>query len=103
LWLIRAGLALFDWMASATPEERSRSLDPAAVRERLPGLRDPLRGGVLYREYITDDARFTLENALSAALEGARVANHATARLLTAGGRVVGAEVTDALSGRTRA
>src|SRR5690606_2799721 len=27
----------------------------------------------------------------------------ATARLLTAGGRVVGAEVTDALSGRTRA
>ena len=103
LWLIRTGLALFDWMASATTAERSRRLRPSEVRERLPGLRDPLKGGVLYMEYITDDARFTMENALSAALHGARVANHASARLLVTGGRVVGAEVTDAVTGRTRA
>ena len=37
LWLIRAGLALFDRMASATAEERSRRLDPDAVRRSLPG------------------------------------------------------------------
>lgn len=102
-WMIRVGMALFDRMASATPAERSRTLDPALVRERLPGLRDPLRGGVLYMEYITDDARFTTENALSAALHGARVANHARARLLVSRGQVVGAEVTDALTGHTRA
>ena len=98
-WLIRAGLALFDRMASATAAERHRNLGPAEVRERLPGLRDPLKGGVLYLEYITDDARFTMENALSAALHGAHVANHATARLLVSRGRVVGAEVTDAHTG----
>ena len=103
LWLIRSGLLLFDAMASATPAERSRKLGPEAVRAQLPGLRDPLKGGVRYTEYITDDARFTMENALSAALHGARVANHAEARLSVSGGRVRGAEVTDATTGRTHA
>lgn len=100
LWMIRAGLTLFDWMAGASAQERHRTLGPAQVRERLPGLRDPLKGGVLYREYITDDARFTLENALSAAAHGALVANHAPARLLRSGARVTGAAVTDTASGR---
>ena len=100
-WLVRAGLALFDRMASANAAERHRNLGPAQVRERLPGLRDPLKGGVIYREYITDDARFTMENALSAALHGALVANHAPASLIATGGRVVGAEVVDSLTGRT--
>jgi glycerol-3-phosphate dehydrogenase len=102
-WLIKVGLTLFDAMARASAAERHRNLDPEDVRRRLPGLRGPLKGGVLYLEYITDDARFTMENALSAALHGAWVANHASARLVTSGGRVVGAEVTDALTGRTRA
>ena len=100
-WMIRAGLELFDRMSSASGAERHQNLGPAQVRERLPGLRDPLKGGVLYLEYITDDARFTMENALSAARQGAWVANRAAARLLQAGGRVVGAEVTDMVSGRT--
>ena len=103
LWLIRAGLTLFDAMASASRAERHRKLGPDQVRERLPGLRGPLKGGVVYLEYITDDARFTMENALSAARHGALVANHAPARLLRAGDRVTGAEVTDTATGRTRA
>lgn len=100
-WLIRTGLAMFDRLASASDTERHRNLGPAEVRDRLPGLRDPLKGGVLYREYITDDARFTMENALSGALHGALVANHAHGRMLSSGGRVVGAEVTDTLTGKT--
>ncbi|MBW3534133.1 MAG: glycerol-3-phosphate dehydrogenase/oxidase [Gemmatimonadetes bacterium] len=100
LWMIRAGLALFDVLAQSTPEERRRPLSPEEVRERLPGLRDPLKGGVLYLEYITDDARLTMENALSAAEHGARVANHArVSGLLREDGRVVGAEVEDTLTG----
>ena len=101
LWLIRAGLAVFDRLASASTDERHRKLGPAEVRDRLPGLRDPLKGGVLYLEYITDDARLTMENALSAALHGALVANHAPGRVLSSGGRVMGAEVTDTLTGKT--
>ena len=99
-WLISAGLAVFDRMASATSEEKHRNLGPSEVRKRLPGLRDPLKGGVLYLEYITDDARFTMENALSAAQHGALVANHASALLESSGGRVVGAEVTDGFTGK---
>ena len=100
LWMIRAGVALFDFLAATEPHERRRDLTPEEVRERLPGLRDPLKGGVLYLEYITDDARLTLENALSAAEHGARVANHAkVTSLLREGGRVVGAAVEDMLTG----
>jgi glycerol-3-phosphate dehydrogenase len=99
---VRAGLSIFDWMADADGLERHVHLGPAEVRERLPGLRDPLKGAVLYPEFITDDARLTLENALSAAEHGARVANHARAEelLRSPNGVVIGARVRDGLTGR---
>jgi glycerol-3-phosphate dehydrogenase len=98
---IRAGLAVFDWLASAEGAERHETLEPEQVREHVPGLRDPLRGAVLYPEYITDDARLTLENAISAAEHGALVANHARAESLfrDSSGRIHGARVRDALDG----
>lgn len=98
---IRAGLAVFDWLASAEGAEKHVTLEPDEVREHVPGLRDPLRGAVLYPEYITDDARLTMENALSAAEHGALVANHARAEQLfrDSSGRVHGARVRDELDG----
>jgi glycerol-3-phosphate dehydrogenase len=98
---IRAGLGVFDWLASAEGGEKHATLDPDEVRAQVPGLRDPLRGAVLYPEYITDDARLTLENALSAAEHGALVANRARAEalFLDGSGRVRGARVRDALDG----
>ncbi len=97
LMKIRAGLAVFDWLASAEGAEKHRTIDADEVREQIPGLRDPLKGAVLYPEYITDDARFTLENALSAAENGALVANRARAEALyrDSTGRVKGARVRD--------
>jgi glycerol-3-phosphate dehydrogenase len=101
LMKIRAGLAVFDWLASAEGAEKHETLGPDEVRERLPGLREPLKGAVLYPEYITDDARLTLENALSAAEHGALLANHARVEALFRGssGNVQGARVRDALDG----
>jgi glycerol-3-phosphate dehydrogenase len=101
LMKIRAGLAVFDWLASAEGAEKHRTIGPDEVREQIPGLRDPLRGAVLYPEYITDDARFTMENALSAAEQGALVANRARAEALyrDTSGRVRGARVRDATDG----
>jgi len=98
---IRAGLAVFDWLASAEGAEKSTTLEPDQVRAQVPGLRDPLRGAVLYPEYITDDARLTLENAQSAAEHGALVANRARAEALfrDSSGRVRGARVRDTLDG----
>lgn len=102
LWKIRAGLRLFDFLAGSSREERSRSFTAEQVRERLPGLRDPLKGGVSYLEYITDDARLTLENALSAAEHGAIVANHAqVVDFVEERGRIQGVRIRDAFSGQT--
>lgn len=98
----RAGFWLFDKLAAAAPQEEHRFLDAAALRARLPTLHQPAAGAVEYGEYITDDARFTLENALSAAQHGARVANHAPlVSFLVQGGRLAGGRVQDAFSGRT--
>lgn len=95
-WKIRAGLLLFDLLARSPSGERSRRLGRDEVRGYLPGLRGPLKGAVIYPEYITDDARFTLANVRSAAEHGALAANHARVeRLLVEGGRVVGAGVRD--------
>lgn len=99
---IRAGLSVFDWLASTEGPDRHKMLEPDEVREKLPGLRDPLRGAVQYVEYITDDARLTLENVLSAAEHGALVANHTMAEQLfvDADGRVHGARIRDEVDGR---
>jgi glycerol-3-phosphate dehydrogenase len=98
---IRAGLSVFDWLADSDPADRHRVLSPDEVRQRLPGLRDPLRGAVQYVEYITDDARLTLENVQSAAAHGALVANHAKAEVFfqDADGRIEGARIRDLLDG----
>ncbi|MGH7482380.1 MAG: glycerol-3-phosphate dehydrogenase/oxidase [Longimicrobiales bacterium] len=95
----RFGFWLFDQLAGASGDEAHRMLSVDDTRRLVPGLRDELRGAGLYPEFVTDDARLTLENALSAALNGALVANHAeVADLLVYGGRVRGARVRDTLA-----
>jgi len=93
---MRLGLRLFDFLAGRHRGEWSRRLGPEETRELLPGLRGPLKGSIRYPEFITDDARFTLANVASAAVHGARVANHARVEeLLRSGSRVAGARVRD--------
>lgn len=103
----RSGFWVFDRLAGAARQEKHRFLTPEEVRAAAPALRDPLKGGVVYMEYVTDDARLTMENALAAALHGALVANHAEAvSAVRAGarrdGRVMGARVLDVLTGQER-
>ncbi len=98
---VRAGLTVFDHLSDAEGEDKHVNLSPEEVRAQLPGLRDPLKGGVRYPECITDDARLTLENAQSAAEHGALVVNHARVDALSMdGGRVVGCRVVDSLEDR---
>jgi glycerol-3-phosphate dehydrogenase len=59
-----------------------------------------LRGGVLYYDGQFDDARMNLAIGLTAAREGAVIANHVAVESLTQqGGRVSGAAVVDRLTG----
>ena len=99
---IRAGLTVFDFLAASDAPEKHENLSPEEVREQLPGLRDPLKGAVRYPEYITDDARLTLENAQSAAEHGALVVNHARVQdLRMTDGRVDRCSVVDLIEDRT--
>ena len=98
---IQAGLTVFDFLAASKGPEKHENLSPVEVREQLPGLRDSLKGAVRYPEYITDDARLTLENAQSAAEHGASVVNHARVQdLRMTDGRVTGCRVVDLIEDR---
>jgi glycerol-3-phosphate dehydrogenase len=97
---LRFGLWAYDFLSRDKVLPRRRWLTPSRVREREPGLSDAgLRGGGVYHDALTNDARLVLAVVRSAADAGAAVANHAeVVQLLREGGRVVGAQVRDRIS-----
>lgn len=97
---LRTGVALYGAL-SRWRDGHSGGVALAEAQRRVPGLAiDRLRGALVYHDHRTDDARLTL-SALSAAAErGACVANHLeVVALQNAGGRIVGAELRDQLTG----
>ncbi|HEY2773750.1 MAG TPA: glycerol-3-phosphate dehydrogenase/oxidase [Candidatus Binatia bacterium] len=100
VWQLRVGLTLYDLLAGFQNVARHKHLTVAALREMEPALAsDGLKGGALYYDCWTDDARLTLETALAARAGGAAILNHAeiTAFEKDSTGRVVAAEVHDRL------
>lgn len=67
-WMIRLGLALYDGLARGSSLRRSEAL---ALRGEP--LRPEFTHGFAYSDLVTDDARLTLLNAVSAAQLGAKV------------------------------
>lgn len=102
-WKLRAGMWLYDLLAAFRNVKVHRWLRPRDVRRVEPGLRDrDLQGAALYYDAQTDDARLALATMRSAAQSGARIASYAEATaLLKPAGRIGGAVVRDALTGRT--
>ena len=101
--LVNLGLWLYDALALFRNYRNHRRLDAAEAHTLEPGLRQAgLRAGMLYYDCITDDARLTLENAISAHQAGACVTSYV--RLVRgqrdAGGHITGALCHDELSGR---
>jgi glycerol-3-phosphate dehydrogenase len=96
-----AGLKMYDLLAGRSNLAPSRFLGRSAATDRFPMLRsEGLKGGVLYYDGQFDDARMNVAIALTAADEGAAVANHLeVAELLKASGRIRGALVRDRLTG----
>jgi glycerol-3-phosphate dehydrogenase len=97
------GLWIYDALCLWGNYRNHRTFGAKKTLEREPGLKpDGLRGGILYYDCLTDDARLTLENALDAQALGAVVLNHARAgKVLQDGtGRVTGVVVHDEESGR---
>jgi glycerol-3-phosphate dehydrogenase len=103
-WKLRAGMWLYDALATFRNVHRHRWLGATATRRLEPLLRErDLRGAALYYDAQTDDARLVLATLRSAAAAGALVANHAeVTTLLKPDGRVRGAVVRDVLDGAAR-
>lgn len=102
--LMRAGLVIYDGMLGLRNVRRHQRLQRDEVLTAAPGLlHGAQRGGYLYVDCRTDDARLTLAIAQQARRYGAAVANYTGAvGLLRAGERVVGARVQDRLTGDER-
>lgn len=71
------GLWVYDWLANVDKQERRRMLSKSKTAELEPLLRkDILKGGGLYYEYRTDDARLTMEIIKTAVAQGAICLNY---------------------------
>ncbi|ADI00043.1 glycerol-3-phosphate dehydrogenase/oxidase [Salisediminibacterium selenitireducens] len=95
------GLRVYDFLAGVHRKERRMMLSKKETQEREPLLRtDMLKGGGVYVEYKTDDARLTLETIKAAVEKGALATNYSKAeRLIYERGKVVGAVIMDLASG----
>ncbi|KIL37644.1 glycerol-3-phosphate dehydrogenase [Cohnella kolymensis] len=97
------GLWLYDILAGVKREERRVMLSQAQAGEAEPLLRtDILKGGGLYIEYRTDDARLTIEVMKTAVQYGAMCVNYTeAAELLYRDGKIAGFEARDLLTQKT--
>lgn len=97
------GLRVYDFLAGVRRKERRKMLSKSETLEREPLLRtDMLKGGGVYVEYKTDDARLTLETIKAAVERGALATNYTKAEsLIYEQGKVKGAIVKDLETGET--
>ncbi len=97
-----SALWMYDLTGGARIRKLHRRIDKQAALAHMPTLREPnIAAAYLYYDAQTDDARYTLTLARTAAEAGAVLANHAavTAVQRDAGGRARGVTVT--ADGRT--
>lgn len=95
------GLWIYDRLAGVKKEERRIMLNKEETEAQEPLLRkDILKGGGLYIEYRTDDARLTIEVIKTAVSFGAICVNYAeVVEFIYNEGKVVGVKVTDRITG----
>nr|WP_273847711.1 glycerol-3-phosphate dehydrogenase/oxidase [Halalkalibacter alkalisediminis] len=97
------GLKVYDFLAGVRKHERRRMLNQKDVSKKEPLIRrNGLKGGGIYVEYRTDDARLTLEVLKEAVARGAKATNYTKAEgFIYKKGKVVAVKVKDLLSGKT--
>ncbi len=100
---IFAGLKFYDILSGKMGIGHSRLVGRKEALERFPMLRsEGLKAGVLYYDGQFNDARMAVTLAITAAENGAMMANHLEAiHLLKQNGKVGGALVRDNLTGET--
>lgn len=100
-WLTSIGLKVYDLLAGVKAEDQRRMLTKAQTLRHEPLLKkDDIKGGAIYAEYRTDDARLTTEIIKTAVSYGAVILNYT--RVLEfryAAEKVTGVMVVDELTG----
>lgn len=91
------GLSVYDWLAGVRFSEWKDMLTKYETLKKEPLLRnDVVKGGAIYKEYRTDDARLVMEVMKTAVQFGALCLNYAEVEdFLYDEGRVTGADVVD--------
>lgn len=102
-WLASIGLKIYDWLAGVKPEDQRRMLTKIQTIASEPLLRhDDIKGGAIYAEYRTDDARLTIEIAKAAFMKGAILLNYLAATDFEyKDGAVTAVQVKDTVEGTT--
>ncbi len=99
--LTSVGLKLYDFLAGVKPEDQRRMLTRNQTLKQEP-LLDPkdVKGGAIYAEYRTDDARLTIEIIKMAVKHGAKVVNYIQAVDFNYRNQIIeGVKVKDTLTG----
>ncbi|HAB90458.1 MAG TPA: glycerol-3-phosphate dehydrogenase [Bacteroidetes bacterium] len=82
--LTSLGLKVYDWLAGVPKDEQRKMLSAEKTLLHEPLLKkDNLKGGGLYYEYRTDDARLTISVIKTACQQGAIALNHAEVKDFT--------------------
>ena len=92
------GLWIYDALSKFSSPKLHKAYKATRLLELEPQLRtEQLKGGAIYYDCSTDDARLTLENAIGARAMGAEIVTYARVLSLlhAPDGRVVGAKVED--------
>ena len=96
-WLTSIGLKVYDFLAGVKPADQRRMLTRLQTLRSEPLLKkDDIKGGAIYAEYRTDDARLTIEIIKAAIKYKADALNHVkVTNFLYTGEQITGAQITD--------
>jgi glycerol-3-phosphate dehydrogenase len=76
-WLTSIGLKIYDWLAGVKPEDQRKMLTKLQTLKYEPLLKkEDIKGGAIYAEYRTDDARLTIEVIKAAVSYGAAILSY---------------------------
>jgi glycerol-3-phosphate dehydrogenase len=97
------GLKLYDWLAGVKPEDQRRMLTKKQTLKAEPLLQpSDIKGGAIYAEYRTDDARLTIEIIKTAHRNGALPVNYCSVvGFIYDEEKVVGVNVVDETNGNS--
>lgn len=101
--LTSLGLKIYDWLAGVNREDQRVMLTKGQTLNHEPLLKaHDIKGGALYAEYRTDDARLTIEIAKEAARAGATLTNYVQANeFIYDQGKVCGVQAVDVITGQS--